>query len=99
MIISGVVDPTGKPFSGSGFKVDKTDRGLYTVLFIEEFNIVPAVTATEIYPWPLDSGAHGGSTKDNCTIPYVSSDRVRIKTGDSEGNAQDRAFTFIASGT
>jgi hypothetical protein len=97
-IVSGIVDPSGTPFSGSGFRVDVVNPGLYTVLFDTAFNIIPAVTASEIYPWPLKADSEGGNTKDNAVIVYLSSDRVRIKVGDKDGTALNRAFCFIAVG-
>jgi len=96
--VSGVVDPFGKVFSGAGFKVEKVDTGLCTIIFTEEFNTVPAVTATQIYPWPFDADSKGGDTRDNAVIVYIAVDRVRIKTGDDEGKAKNRAFSFIAAG-
>jgi hypothetical protein len=95
--VSGVVDPNGKAVSGSGYRVDKTDTGIYTIMFDTPFNIVPGASVTQIYPWPLDPKSHGGNPLDNCTIAYIANDRVRIVTGDRSGNKQDRAFSFIAT--
>lgn len=97
-IISGVVDPHGKPFSGSGYRVDKTDQGVFTLLFDIPFSAVPGASATQIYPWPLNRESKGGSPLDNAVIAYVSNDRVRIVTGDSKGDRQDRAFAFVVVG-
>jgi hypothetical protein len=95
-IVSGIVDPSGTPFSGSGFRVDVVDPGLYTVLFDTAFNIIPAVTATQIYPWPMKPDSGGGQTTDNAVIVYVTNDRVRIKVGNNNGTGTNRAFSFIA---
>lgn len=35
--ISGIVNPSGEVASGKGFKVDKTDTGLNTIMFLERF--------------------------------------------------------------
>ena len=95
-IIFGIVDPQGKIVSGTGFRTDKVDTGLYTILFLDVFNVVPTVVATQIYPNDINS--HGGNTNDNAVIVGITNDRVRIKVGDGGGTAADRYFTFIAMG-
>lgn len=94
----GIIQPDAKIFSGSGFRVDKTDVGVYTILFDTAYNSVPAVTATQIYPWPMDPSSHGGDTRDNVVVVFIATDRVRIHTGDNTGAATDRAFSFDVNG-
>lgn len=97
-VLYGIVDPSGGIVSGSGFRVDHVDKGIFTVFFEKPFNILPAFSVTEIFPWPMDRASHGGSTKDNGVVIAIENDRVRLKVGDGSGDATNRAFTFIVVG-
>jgi hypothetical protein len=97
-IVSGIVEPSGTVAGGSGFRVVVVDPGLYAVLLDTAFNVKPAVTATQIYPWPMNPDSGGGNTNDNAVIVFIDNDRIHIKVGDNNGNARARAFSFIAVG-
>ncbi len=96
--IRGSVKANGTILSGGkNFKVVHDDTGLYTVIFVkEEFSTRPTVVVTQHYPDTDDFSKDGGNTKDNAVIIAVNSDRFKVKTGDGDGNATDRAFEFIA---
>lgn len=96
--IFGIVTPEGTIYAGNGFRVDRVDKGIYTVAFESIFNIVPSVNVTEIHPWPMDPSGHGGDTRDNAVIIAITNDRFRVKTGDASGDAQNRAFSFTVIG-
>ncbi|HET7016647.1 MAG TPA: hypothetical protein VFI65_22180 [Streptosporangiaceae bacterium] len=92
----GVISPEGKIISGHGFKVDRSNTGIYTILFEEPFNVIPVVVTSQIFP--NDVSSQGGDTRDNAVVVGIVNDRFRIKTGGSGGEAQNRHFTFIAMG-
>jgi hypothetical protein len=92
----GFVSPEGNILSGTGFLVDRSNTGLYSILFEHPFNVVPAVVATQVYP--NDVSSQGGDTRDNAVIVGIATHRVRVKTGNGEGKADNRYFTFIATG-
>jgi hypothetical protein len=94
--IWGVVASNAKIVSGSGFKVDHSNTGLYTILFEEPFHVIPAISATQIFPDDVNS--QGGDTRDNAVLVGVVNDRFRVKTGGSDGKGADRHFSFVAMG-
>ena len=94
--IWGNVKADGTILSGTGYRVEKIEKGLYTVIFDDGFNAMPGVSVTEV--WPGDITSHGGNTKDNAVLVAVEPDRFRVKLGELDGNAADRAFSFVAIG-
>jgi hypothetical protein len=95
--IYGYIQENGSVVSSGGghFDVTKGGPGIYDIHFEPHFNSVPAVVATQVWE---KSGANGGSSLDNVALASLTTNTVRFKTGDSQGNAQDRKFTFIAIG-
>src|SRR6185436_5356939 len=88
--------------SGNGFTVVRVDRGVYLIDFKDGlFNDTPALVATQQYSgnsnWN-DFSSVGGNTKDNVTIIALDRIHAKLKTGDNDGNQQDRNFSFIAIG-
>ena len=95
-IVSGVVDPKGIVLSGSGFRCQRIDTGLYILFFDQTFNALPAVLATQSYPFNMNDD--GGNTRDNAVVVGIAEDRTKIKTGNENGTASDRYFSFAAIG-
>lgn len=106
-IIWGTIDPNGNIVSGTTFidsnghvkyifKVDKADTGLYTIILNGSFSTIPGVSTTQIYPDDVNN--KGGNTRDNAVLVGVRNDRFRVKTGNGDGNAENRFFSFIAIG-
>lgn len=102
-IIYGCVERGREIHSGEGFTVIHPGSGVYEITFTTPFANTPAVTATQQYvmnaPYVWDDfGNPGGSVLDNVVIVALTKERVKLKTGDSFGNAVSRNFTFIAIG-
>jgi hypothetical protein len=83
--------------SGIGFHVDHDSKGLYTVFYKESFDVTPAVVLTQNYPNWGEFGSNGGNTRDNCVLVASDAFHFKVKTGDSNGDASDRNFSFIAT--
>jgi hypothetical protein len=101
-MLRGIVKPDGGVVAGSGFTLKKSGTGLYDIEFTPAFPSVPGASATQIYG-ALYSGnaaatAGGGETTDNAVIAHLSADRMRVKTGNGNGSADDRNFSFIVIG-
>lgn len=96
-IIGGLVNSNGKKEAGAGFEVERQGTGLYLITFHKPFSEIPAASVTQIYPNP-NQFARGGKTTDNAVICGINGEKVKVKMGDSNGNAQDRWFTFIIMG-
>ncbi|MEZ4309829.1 MAG: hypothetical protein R3F14_17465 [Polyangiaceae bacterium] len=99
-IIAGYVGSAGNIVSSSpsgSFSVVRVGQGLYEVTFRDSFSIEPAAAATQI----RDDGGdgQGANTKANVTMPILERSRVRFKTGNSDGNAVNRDFSFIVVGS
>src|SRR5579859_3746574 len=92
----GVIAKDAEILSGTGFDIDHTNDGVYTIFFDEPFAVLPSVTATQIYPGDVVS--QGGNPLDNVVIIGITTDKFRIKTGDAAGNTTNRSFTFLAIG-
>lgn len=92
----GVVDPDGNPISGSGYRCQRIDEGLYLIVFDESYSGSPAVIGTQIFPNELSS--FGGNTRDNLVVVGVEVDRCKIKVGDAEGKSRNRWFSFLVAG-
>jgi len=97
-IIRGSVGSDGSIVSGGGFSVVWAGTGLYDIYFTTPFSDRPTATASQVYP-SFDGFGGGGSTLDNAVIVGLSSTRLRIKTGDSDGDVSNRNFTFIVIGS
>lgn len=97
-IIYGLIGAQGQILSHGGdgdITVTKTGPGIYDIHFKTDYQNLPSVTATQLYESDRESG---GNTLDNVVMVKVTKHIVRLKTGDSEGNARDRKFSFIAIG-
>jgi hypothetical protein len=95
-MISGNVNANGTVFQGSGFRVVREEKGVYSVLFDASFPGIPSVVLTQNYPGWSDFADDGGDTRDNAVLIAVGPDRFKYKTGDSTGKATDRNCAFIA---
>lgn len=90
--VGGVVAGWGQIFTGEGgFTVDHTSLGHYSILFEPRFNRITACVVTQ-------APGFDGDTRDNATAISITNESCRIKTGDADGNASDRNFSFIAIG-
>ena len=104
----GVINSDGTKMSGStNFTVTKAGTGFYNIIFDPAFTSIPAIQVTQIY-WGTRSSAMtptgtiktvgGGDTRDNNVVSSTDMRQCTIKTGDSNGDANDRPFCFIAYG-
>ena len=96
--IRGCVNGDGTIESGSGFTVLRTPPGRYEIRYASPFGGHPAVVVTQNYPGWNDFNVEGGDSRDNTVLIASDANRFKIKTGDGNGNAQDRNFSFIAIG-
>ena len=96
-IVCGTIRSDGAVLSGAGFTVQKLGTGLYQINFNPIFNMRPAASVTQIYPY-ADNFGTGGDTRDNAVITGINNSALKLKTGESGGNAQDRSFTFVVVG-
>jgi len=104
-MLRGIINSDGTKFGGGeGFAVKPVaaNRGLYDITFTPPFPSVPAATATQIFGFASTGNApatsEGGKTTDNAVITHLSADRMRVKTGDGNGNESARVFSFIVIG-
>ena len=96
-ILYGTVGKDGTKLGGDGYTVNHTKgTGLYYITFSKPFNRMPGASATQIYP--NDKSSDGGDTTDNAVLVYLSADQMIVKTGDNEGDADDRDFSFVLAG-
>jgi hypothetical protein len=99
---------------GAGFSIEKSisvsqghayfplSAGTFDIVFNPPFSDYPTVVVTQVNPGgnnfdPGDTTDYG-STKATAIVVKVNNDRVRIKTGDSDGTGANRDFAFIAIG-
>lgn len=97
----GTKNPTIHTGSGD-FRVTRLGTGLYLIDFADgTFKEAPGMTITQQYSssssW-TDFSSNGGNTRDNATIVALDHGQAKVKTGDADGNASDRNFSFIAIG-
>jgi len=94
-VIAGCVAPDGAGFifshSDVPLRVAKVDTGIYDVQF-SELKTLPAVIVTQ---HRCSSEIKAGNTRDNAILTGISKSTIRVKTGDSNGDAADRSFNFI----
>lgn len=96
--VYGYISKSGSVLSGNSpghFHVTKVNTGIYDVHFEPHFQSTPAVVATQVWK---DSGDMGGNALDNVVLINVTTTMARFKTGDMDGIASDREFSFIALG-
>jgi hypothetical protein len=95
-ILRGTVRSDKVIIAGAGFSVDPTSAGigLYNISFTEAFPTPPSASVTQVF----FSGGSGGDTRDNAVIISIDSNGMRLKTGDSAGDASNRDFSFIVVG-
>jgi len=96
-MVCGYVSASGNVISGTGYRVDHVDPGLYTVFFDTAFNTIPSVVVTQVFNG--DINYHGGDTRDNAVVVGILADRFRVVVGEQNGSHSDRRFTFIAAGS
>jgi hypothetical protein len=95
-MVRGSVDPNGNTTAGMGFTVQQIAGGLYDVIFDQPFSSMPSASVTQIFPDP-NFNPHG-SSRDNAVINGISTSKIRVLTGDDNGSASDRHFSFIVMG-
>lgn len=91
----GVVNANGDVISGSGgFSVLNTTAGSYVIAFHTPFSSIPAVVATQNgnFTTPPPSNLDGVAVGELTPTAFLAS------TGDSQGNPENRQFSFIAIG-
>lgn len=94
-IVWGVVDGAGVIVSSNdGFKLTRTEVGEYNLTFNPPFSCTPAICGNQVL-----SGNTSQKTTDTVVFPFVKPDMATVTTGDSNGNREDRNFSFIAVGT
>ncbi|NTJ42042.1 hypothetical protein G6L28_05420 [Agrobacterium larrymoorei] len=89
--IAGIVNADGTIRAGDEFSVSRTSEGHYVVSFRPAFDQLHGVSATQVFP-------NDGNTRDNVVIIRLSESELFLKTGDGDGNAKNRDFTFVAAG-
>lgn len=89
-IIAGTVEGDGIIRDGVGFTAERTGKGRYNVTFDPPFTGFMGASVTQI---------SDGNTRANAGFVSVGNSVLKVKTGDGNGDVQDRPFTFIASGT
>jgi len=94
-MIGGCVaaDGSGFLFSHSDvpLRVNKVDIGIYDIQF-SELKTLPAVIVTQ---HRCSNELRPGNTRDNAILTGISKSTIRVKTGDSNGDASDRSFNFV----
>jgi hypothetical protein len=101
-MLRGIVNSNGTVFAGSGFSVSRAGVGLFDITFTQAFSSIPGASATQIFG-RANTGIEtatstGGDPRDNAVIAHLSANMMRVKTGDSAGNASDRVFAFLVIG-
>lgn len=101
-MLRGIILGDARIYTGSGFSVSKAGTGLYDITFAQAFPSVPAASATQIYgliDYGNATGTNaGGNTRDNAVIAHLSANKMRVKTGNGEGDASDRPFSLVVIG-
>jgi hypothetical protein len=103
-MLRGIINSDGNKYAGGdGFTVTRVPgRGLYDIVFTPGFPSVPVASVTQIYG-RLEYGnatatSEGGQTTDNAVIAVLAADRMRVKTGKSNGDEDPRFFSLIVIG-
>ncbi len=108
-IIQGRVNQEGITQSGEGFSSSKfydkqkqQIKGIYEITFDAKFDKPPSVIVTQI----CSINTEGDSTKyndykttDNAVVVLITTEKCRIKCGNSDGNGDQRHFSFLCIGT
>jgi hypothetical protein len=97
-ILGGTIDSGGGILSpGMGFRVARASTGIFDIYFDTAFSAMPFAAVSQIYPdtWTFNNG---GNTKDNAVIVGINQNRLRVKTGNADGDATNRFFSFIVMG-
>jgi hypothetical protein len=91
--VAGIVGGQGEILATeNNYNVDHFATGHYTIDFETAFSFrVLAVVVTQVPNFD-------GSTLDNATIMSIDNERIKVKTGDGNGDASDRPFSFIVLG-
>lgn len=108
IIIWGCVNDNGTPYKGSGYtsRLEAGQTGFYTIYFGADpppnnktpFLDMPAIVIQENWKDWNDWNYTGGNTKDNAVLVACDAGHFQVKTGDGNGDASNRNFTFIAIG-
>lgn len=93
-ILWGAINANGTiSSSGGGFSVTRQGAGQYVISFRSLFQTIPSIVGSQ-----TSYGNLGESPVDNVVFPLVDTGSATAITGDSNGNHQDRNFSFIAVG-
>lgn len=90
MVLYALVTNAQGFWSNRGFeKVERIEKGRYKVFFSTHFSDNPTVMVCQ---------HNDGNTRDNALVYSINKEWCHVKTGDSGGDRQDRAFSIIAIG-
>ena len=95
-MIYGNVNSDGSRETGYDFVVQRLQKGIYQITFSVPFPTVPTLLVTQNYHAWDDFDYNGGDARDNAVVIAVSESQAKIKTGDGNGVAADRNFSFLA---
>ncbi|WP_146096098.1 hypothetical protein [Xanthomonas arboricola] len=91
-IVAGVVGGDGVKQKGEGYTSSRSSEGWYTVSFNADFTSIYGASVTQVF-----KNDHGKTT-DNAIIQSIDISTLQVRTGKSDGNLDDRSFSFIAYG-
>ena len=96
--------------SGNGFLVSNPANGIYDIQFTSPFNTIFGVSVNVLDDYgpngSISNGAYpdntqpgtGLATTDNTQIAYIGNGIIEIKTGDNNGNPNNRSIAFVVTG-
>ena len=93
LTVWGTINGDGSIAAGTGYSVTAQGNGEYIISFSPTFSGTPAIVGSQVL-----YGSGSENTLDNVIFPYLNNGAATAKTGDSNGNSTNRAFSFIAMG-
>lgn len=93
---AGIIRKDGFVWTGTDdFRVVREEApGVYLIDFEPNYQKMYGGAGTQIFY----NNGKGGDTTDNVVFIDFRREHLRLKTGDGDGNAQDRDFSFIVYG-
>lgn len=97
-VLWGAVGPLGATTAGQGFTVNKTDTGIYEIIFAAAFSAQPVLVVSRVFATLVADSGLAAKPGETAVVDSVGTGRAVVQTADMSAVRVNGGFTFVAIG-